>query len=72
MYRTLSLSIKIIFLKGGENMKKVWQTPSLEVLDIKMTMWNLAGSKIHDGAWNDKLSNLVENANGSWSEAQMS
>jgi hypothetical protein len=25
-------------IKGGENMKKEWQKPNLEVLDVKMTM----------------------------------
>ena len=25
-------------LKGGDNMKKEWKKPTLEVLDVKMTM----------------------------------
>ncbi len=25
-------------MKGGEQMKKAWTTPSLEVLDVRMTM----------------------------------
>lgn len=25
-------------MKGGDRMKKVWQKPSLEILDINMTM----------------------------------
>jgi hypothetical protein len=58
-------------LKGGENMKKVWQQPKLEALDINMTMWNLKGYN-HDGAWTEHLSNLVENDDGTLSEAQMS
>ena len=39
-------------------MKKAWQEPTLEVLDINMTMWNLEG-KSHDGAWTEHLSNLL-------------
>lgn len=58
-------------MKGGEKMKKAWQAPTLEVLDINMTMWNLQGTS-HDGAWTEHLSNLVENSNGTLSEAQMS
>lgn len=52
-------------------MKKAWKQPTLEVLDIKMTMWNLKGRK-HDGAWTENLSNLIDNGDGTSSEAQMS
>lgn len=51
-------------------MKKTWQKPTLEVLDINMTMWNLSGNN-HDGAWTEHLSNLVPH-DGASSEAQMS
>ena len=52
-------------------MKKVWQKPTLEVLDINMTMWNVAGTK-HDGAWTEHISNLHDNGDGTMTEAQMS
>ena len=60
-------------MKGGEKMKKVWQEPKLEVLDINQTMWNMWGTK-HDGAWTENLSNLQPNPNGdgTMGEAQMS
>jgi len=54
-------------------MKKVWQEPTLEVLDINETMWNLWGNQ-HDGAWTEHISNPVPNPNGdgTMAEAQMS
>ncbi|WP_413307756.1 paeninodin family lasso peptide [Bacillus sp. 1P10SD] len=54
-------------------MKKTWKQPTLETLDVKMTMWNLWGTK-HDGAWTEDLSNTVPNPNGdgTMAEAQMS
>lgn len=52
-------------------MKKQWTNPKLEVLNVKETMWNLAGTS-HDGAWTEHISNLHDNGDGTSTEAQMS
>jgi hypothetical protein len=51
-------------------MLKKWEKPNLEMLEVKMTMWNLWGSE-HDGAWTEHLSNEVGTP-GHMAEAQMS
>lgn len=53
-------------------MKKQWTNPTLQVLDVKMTMWNVEGTN-HDGAWTEHISNLQDpDGNGLMTEAQMS
>ena len=39
-------------MKGGETMKKEWQTPQLEVLSINMTM-KFPDHGCHDGGGKD-------------------
>ena len=38
-------------MKGGESMKKQWQNPTLEVLDIKMTMASTVNGPYTDEAY---------------------
>ncbi|TLS35556.1 paeninodin family lasso peptide [Pseudalkalibacillus caeni] len=53
-------------------MKKVWNAPKLEALDVKMTMWNMEGNN-HDGAWTEHISNPVDHdGDGEMTEAMMS
>jgi hypothetical protein len=47
-------------------MKKTWQEPTLEVLDINMTMWNLKGEH-PDGSWIDHIENIVDGTMNSMS-----
>jgi hypothetical protein len=39
-------------MKGGDNMKKEWQTPKLEVLNISMTMAG-PGKRYTDATYTD-------------------
>ncbi len=41
-------------MKGGDNMKKVWQKPVLEVLDVNMTMLGKNG-EYTDAAFPDNF-----------------
>ena len=66
------LEEKLTLLREVIKMKKKWTNPTLQVLDVKMTMWNLEGSH-HDGAWTEHLPNPVDpDGNGLPTESQMS